>query len=135
MISGKEEPSSQSIIKRQRKHTVQAAQALSPILCQKVKNNFSIAGGTEDKVLLLQLLAQHVVVVHFAIVNESIASVRGEHRLMAGRRQVKNGEPPETQLAVLSVAPETLVVRSAAHHLLNHASGRRCLLLREALIV
>src|SRR5262245_15183655 len=79
----------------ERKHAIEVFDArLAPLLIG-CKNNFRVGSGLERVLQCRELLAQLFEVVNLAIEDDPKLAIVADHWLMAGFREIQNGETTE----------------------------------------
>src|SRR5690349_4051039 len=91
------QPTSMAVVYDKCPHSVQARQTLlAPLLICR-QQHFGVAVGPERMSQRAQLVAQFDEVVDRAVEDDHMASVRTDHRLMTGFREVEDGEASERE--------------------------------------
>ena len=89
---GKDRPGL-AVVEHEREHAVEPVQAVPPPLGVGVEEHLGVGAGVKGMAGGLELGAQLAVVVDLAVVDDPVAAVGRAHRLVAGRREVEDGEP------------------------------------------
>src|SRR5262249_26295561 len=79
---------------REREHAEKALDAARPPGVVRLEDDLGVALGEEAIALLLERAAQVAEIVDAAVEHDREAERRIEHRLLAGRREVENAQPP-----------------------------------------
>jgi len=84
-------------------------------MCDRLDKNLGVRGATEIGAGRLTFTAQLGGVIDFAVVAQHIATVRGDHRLASGDREIDDGKAAMADRDTgLSVGPASAVVRPPA---------------------
>ena len=82
---------------------------------QRLQDDLGVAAGAKGDAHPLQLVPQLAEVIDLAVEDESVAAVRGQHRLVAGGRQIEDGQAAESQPGVVAVVPAAGVLANDAN--------------------
>ena len=93
-VARREKPAGPAIEQHEGKHAVEAREAAFAPLAPGGQDDLGVGAGVERVAGRRELRAQFDVVVDLAIVGDPALAGRIAHRLMTGRAQVENREPP-----------------------------------------
>ena len=131
-ITRQENPLRLGVVKRERIHALDFLKRLLAPAAECVQQNFRVAMTSEQHALALECRTDAPEVVNLAIEDQAVAGRNVVHRLMAGLREIKDGEPTKPKASVWPGRLltkfqkfEPRIVRSAVGHHLHHAANRR----------
>ena len=128
--AGQEHPPRGGVVEGEGKHPVEFVEGCLAPLGEGVEQDLRVARGVERVPLRQQPGPQVGVVVDLAVEDDHIARGGIHHRLMTGRREVEDRQPPEAEgrdragrVVRERHLGEAIVVRAAMHHCPRHPLG------------
>src|SRR5437762_1001692 len=97
-------PRATHVINRKREDAPEQLHEVLATLLIQMHQDFRVRGGTEDVAALLEHATQLAMIVDLAVEDDDNVSRLVRHRLVAGGRQVDEGEPAEDELAAVVCA-------------------------------
>ena len=88
---------------------------------ESLQHHFGIGVSPKFDAARFEFGAQLLEIVDLAVVSDDKAAIGGNHRLMAGRREIDNRQTPMGQCdARFSIAPDPLIIRTAIGEAVRH---------------